>query len=98
MSGGPQAAQFWVVDTGASRNICPPDAASGRMRPSDAIVETANGTVRAIGEATVAVPGLGAAVKAIVLPGAPRLLSASGLVEAGCKLHWDASSCTLTLP
>ena len=95
---GPRHTQCWVVDTGASRNICPPSAAAGQLRPSDAIVETANGTVRAMGEATVAVPGLGATVKAIVLPGSPRLLSAGELVEAGCALRWDAGSCALTPP
>ena len=61
------------------------------MRPSDAIVETANGAERAMVEATVAEPGLGATVKAIVFPGAPRLLSASELVEAGYALRWDAA-------
>ena len=96
--GGMVAAGRWVVDTGASRNICPPSAVHGAMRPSDVLVETANGNVRAAGEAEVLVPCLRGPVTAVVLPGAPRLLSASELVAAGCALHWDARRCTLSLP
>ena len=88
----------WVVDTGASRHVCPPTAVAGALRPIGAVVETANGTVRAEGAAVVSVDGLGHDVEAIVLPGAPRLLSAGSLVERGYSLIWTRDVCALCAP
>ena len=65
-----QRSRNWVVDTGASRHVCPPCAVTGKLRPTSAVVATANGTVRALGSATVSVDGMGCDVDAIVLPGA----------------------------
>ena len=96
--GNVTAARRWVVDTGASRTICSPSAVVGTVRPSSVLVETANGTVRAVGEAEVKVPCLRDPVTAVVLPGAPCLLSASELVAAGCTLSWSAGRCALSLP
>ena len=88
----------WVVDTGASRHVCSPDVAARSLRPSDVAVETANGRVTAVGEATVHVPALGVTVDALVLENAPCLLSAGQLAEQGYELFWSRGSCTLTTP
>ena len=88
----------WVVDTGASRHVCAPAAAQGRLRPGGGAVETANGTVRAVGEATVFVPGIHAAVDAVVLAQSPCLLSVGLLVQQGYAFWWGPNGCTLRLP
>ena len=73
----------WVVDTGASRHIVPPQAAGSHVRPTDVKVETANGVVPAAGIATVPAPELGRSVNAPVLQQSPCLLSAGALVRGG---------------
>ena len=88
----------WVVDTGASRHVCPPAAVRGHLRPSGCAVETANGKVRALGEATVLVPGLRAEVDTVVLSKTPCLLSVGLLVRQGYELRWGPGGCTLHLP
>ena len=90
--------QEWVVDTGASRHVCPPSAATNGIRNSDIRVETANGVVKAIGETSIFVPSLGRTVAAVVLPGTPRLLSAGALVSAGYELEWSEKTCAITPP
>ena len=89
---------IWVVDTGASRHVCPPRVAGEQLRPSRAVVDTANGTVRAAGEATVRVEALGHGVDAIVLPSAPCLLSVGQLVADGYELRWGPRACRLVGP
>ena len=88
----------WVIDTGASKHVCGPDEAARAVRPDSTVVETANGDVRAVGVATVDVPGIGRCVDALVLPGAPKLLSAGSLVEEGYELRWRKGRCTLKPP
>ena len=88
----------WVVDTGASRHICPPALAGSLQSACGMTVDTANGPVRAAGQASVHIPALGRAVDAVVLRKAPRLLSAGLLVEQGYTLHWDRSRCYLQRP
>ena len=88
----------WVVDTGASRHVCHPGAVAGAVRPTEAIVETANGTVRAAGTTIVPVSQLDHAVEAVILPGAPCLLSAGSLVARGYALKWSPSECVLATP
>ena len=87
----------WVVDTGASRHICPRSAAESAIRPRCVSVETANGKVVAAGEATVRVPALGQ-VDALILDDAPRLLSVSMLVRDGYTLCWGPGMCCLSKP
>ena len=79
------AKTFWVVGTGASRHACPPEAVGGRLRPTSPTVETANGRVGALGEATVRVEAINAHVDAAVLPTSPPLLSAGQLARQGCS-------------
>ena len=88
----------WVVDTGASRHICAPSAAQGAQRATECVVETANGTVKAAGEATVYVPGIRKAVEAVVLPKSPCLLSMGLLVQDGYELRWGPDACELQVP
>ena len=90
-------ASGWVVDTGASRHICPRSAARNRIRPHSVSVETANGVVTSAGVATVSVPTLGD-MEALVLDDAPRLLSVSMLVRDGYTLHWGPGKCAISRP
>ena len=93
-----RAATEWVVDTGASRHVCPPAAALSGMRPSKCAVETANGKVGALGEATVYVPGIQTTVDAVVLSKSPCLLSVGMLVQQGYVFRWGPSGCWLHQP
>ena len=88
----------WVADTGASEHVCGPEDAAHGVRPTSTVVETANGHVRAVGRATVDVSGLGRTVEALVLPGAPRLLSVGSLVKEGYEMRWGKGSCALKPP
>ena len=90
--------QAWVVDTGASRHVCPPAAAGPAIEPCETAVETANGRVAAVGRSTVRVSGLGDDVDALVLKDAPCLLSAGQLVRQGYELHWARDRCILVKP
>ena len=76
----------------------PPSAVTGVLRTSALQVETANGAVTAQGGASVTTPGLGLEVEAVVLPNAPRLLSAGRLVQQGYTLRWGRTGCHLTDP
>ena len=88
----------WVVDTGASRHVCPPAAACGPMRPTRMRVDTANGTIAADGEATAHVAGLQGDVDVVVMVGAPKLLSVGQLVQQGHALEWGPGGCSLSTP
>ena len=78
--------------------MCPPAEARGNLRPTKCAIQTANGTTAALGEATVFVPGIGAAVDAIVLPQSPHLLSVGLLVQQGYEIRWGPGGCELHQP
>lgn len=89
----------WLIDSGASRHMCPLESIESTIRPSTVVVETANGIVRPLGEGTARVEALARSVDAVILEGTPNLLSLGSLIGEGYKFLWlSADDCWLVKP
>ena len=86
----------WLIDSGASGHFCKPGLAQGSIHPTDTRIETANGTVPAIGTSTTNIDVLNKDIDVTLLKDSPNLLSLGLLINDGFRFHWDSlDSCIL---